>query len=205
MTDALKPCPFCGSADLYATSNGHESHSVGCNFCGTEGPAAPTDSTARDVWNDRAALAQPAASVELAQPEGEDWALLLATQESLREHMAEIHRLRAEVAVLRDANDRWRKLRPTVSGEPVAYWISKAEQFSIAKQGERPFAKAWQPLYAAPQPAQARVPLTDVELTQIELRLRIYCDYDKYDLSLHDFARAIEAAHGIKENNSGQS
>ena len=41
--------------------------------------------------------------------------------------------------------------------EPVAYWIPKAEQFCIAKPDGRPFAKAWQPLYAAPQPAK-RVP-----------------------------------------------
>jgi hypothetical protein len=42
-------------------------------------------------------------------------------------------------------------------GEPVAWWIPKAEQFCIAKQdGSRPFAKAWEPLYAAPAPvAQA--------------------------------------------------
>lgn len=50
---------------------------------------------------------------------------------------------------------------------------------------------------AAPPVAPGWVPLTGVELTQIELRLRIYYDYDQYDLSLLDFARAIEAAHGI--------
>lgn len=33
---------------------------------------------------------------------------------------------------------------------PVAWWIPKAEQFCLAKpSGERPFAKAWEPLYAA--------------------------------------------------------
>ena len=44
-----------------------------------------------------------------------------------------------------------------------------------------------------------RKPLSSVELVKIELSLRKYHDYDRYDLSLHDFARAIEAAHGIKE------
>ncbi len=42
---------------------------------------------------------------------------------------------------------------PVAQGEPVAWWIPKAEQFCIAKQdGSRPFAKAWEPLYAAPAP-----------------------------------------------------
>ena len=40
--------------------------------------------------------------------------------------------------------------------EPVAWWIPKAEQFCLAdKSGDRPFAKAWEPLYAAPPTAQA--------------------------------------------------
>ena len=43
--------------------------------------------------------------------------------------------------------------QPAASGEPVAYWIPKAEQFCIAEPGERPFASAWQPLYANAQPA----------------------------------------------------
>ena len=45
--------------------------------------------------------------------------------------------------------------------EPVAWWIPKAEQFCIAKRGERPFAKAWEPLYTAP-PQQAE-PVEPVE------------------------------------------
>ena len=33
--------------------------------------------------------------------------------------------------------------------KPAAWWIPKAEQFCLAKQdGARPFAKAWEPLYA---------------------------------------------------------
>ncbi len=43
--------------------------------------------------------------------------------------------------------------------KPVAWWIPKAEQFALAKKdGSRPFAKAWEPLYAAPQ--QQRKPLS---------------------------------------------
>jgi hypothetical protein len=37
-------------------------------------------------------------------------------------------------------------------GEPVAWWIKDAEQFSIPdKPGYRPFAKAWKPLYQLPE------------------------------------------------------
>jgi hypothetical protein len=40
--------------------------------------------------------------------------------------------------------------------KPVAWWIPKAEQFCLqAKDGSRPFAKAWEPLYATPQPQPA--------------------------------------------------
>ena len=53
---------------------------------------------------------------------------------------------------------------PAVSGKPVAWWIPKAEQFCLAdKSGDRPFAKAWEPLYATTQPTQAQagaVPMT---------------------------------------------
>ena len=52
------------------------------------------------------------------------------------------------------------------------------------------------PLYTAPTP---RKPLTPEQLTKIELGLRVYADNDRYDLSLHDFARAIERKHGIGE------
>lgn len=41
-----------------------------------------------------------------------------------------------------------------VQAEPAAYWIPATEQFSIAKPGEKPFAKAWQPLYAHPAATQ---------------------------------------------------
>ena len=153
MTDALKPCPFCGSTDLYATSNGHESHSVGCNFCGIEGPAAPTDSTARDVWNDRAALAQP--SVEPVA------------------HVSE-----CEACFTPDAC----QLRGTCDHYA-------AEKLRIA---------------AAPHPAPARVPLTDEQIMDIvdKERARVLMNEARV---AYRVARAIEAAHGIKENNSGQS
>lgn len=40
--------------------------------------------------------------------------------------------------------------KPKAAVEPVAYWIPKAEQFCFASPTGRPFAKAWEPLYAMP-------------------------------------------------------
>ena len=52
------------------------------------------------------------------------------------------------------------------------------------------------PLYTSPPQRQ---PLTDGEIKQIELGLRQYNSRDTYDLSLNEFARAIEAK--LKEKN----
>lgn len=60
---------------------------------------------------------------------------------------AENAALKAELAAMREQ-------------KPVAYWVPKAEQFCFASPTGRPFAKAWEPLYAAsgasPHPSQAR-------------------------------------------------
>lgn len=50
---------------------------------------------------------------------------------------AEVAQLKAELAAMREQR-------------PVAYWIPKAEQFCFASPTGRPFAKAWEPLYAVP-------------------------------------------------------
>lgn len=71
----------------------------------------------------RAALAEPDA----------DWSLLKATQESLREHMAEIQRLRTALAEQQDA-------------EPVA-WMFVDDTGMRFVSVERPH-KDFQPLYA---------------------------------------------------------
>jgi hypothetical protein len=48
--------------------------------------------------------------------------------------------------------------------EPVAWWVPKAEQFCLQNpSGERPFAKAWEPLYTTPQ-QRTWVGLTDQEI-----------------------------------------
>ena len=54
---------------------------------------------------------------------------------------------------------------------------------------------AWHDGYASAK--AERKPLTDAEIGSIEMRLRKYIDGDRYDLSLSEFARAIERAHGI--------
>lgn len=51
---------------------------------------------------------------------------------------------------------------PVQKAEAVAYWIPKAEQFCIADKSGRPFARAWEPLYAAPQPERAGVVPKDI-------------------------------------------
>jgi len=80
-------------------------------------------------------------------------------------------------------------------GEPVAWWIPKAEQFCLqSPSGKRPFAKAWEPLYTTPQ---QRKPLTDEQIESIADEYLV--DYRIPAGCAWNFARDIEAAHGIKE------
>ena len=79
----------------------------------------------------------------------------------------------------------------TEKQEPVAWWVPKAEQFCLQNpSGERPFAKAWEPLYTTPQ---QRKPLTDEQIKRIWESLP-FCNG-----AWETFAREIEAVHGIKE------
>ena len=57
--------------------------------------------------------------------------------------------------------------------KPVAYWIPKTEQFCIAKDGDRPFAKAWEPLYSHPSAHNAPAFIYNAQSGQDEIsRLR---------------------------------
>ena len=48
---------------------------------------------------------------------------------------------------------RWHQPAIVQPAAQVAWWIQKAEQFCLAKKdGSRPFAKAWEPLYAKTVP-----------------------------------------------------
>ena len=107
------------------------------------------------------------------------------------------------VAAMQAAIDKWGQ--PAQAAEPVAWWIPKAEQFCIAdKSGDRPFAKAWEPLYTTPQPTQtqpvAREPLTPERVKEIVLG----AGYDQCGIPDTERAAFInglrhgEQAHGIK-------
>ena len=65
MTEALKPCPFCGHpayADpatwrVFGQRTGHE-YAVACSFCEATAPADDNKNLAVIAWNRRAALAE---------------------------------------------------------------------------------------------------------------------------------------------------
>jgi len=58
----------------------------------------------------------------------------------------------------------------TTCDKPVAWWVPKAEQFCLQDpSGERPFAKAWEPLYTTPQQRTWERPW--VSLTDDEMKL----------------------------------
>lgn len=98
-----------------------------------------------------------------------DWSLLEATQESLRGHMAEIHRLRAALATpaasgapvawMYDCGGGGTPLytaqpapAPAASGEPVA-WIyqnsNTDREYLVWQKGTG--GRNWRPLYTAPE------------------------------------------------------
>jgi hypothetical protein len=86
--------------------------------------------------------------------------------------------------------------RKPLTDEPVAWWIPKAEQFCLQNpSGERPFAKAWEPLYATP-PQRTWVGLTDEE------RGQVYADwrFNGGNSSNLELCRAIE--NKLKELNT---
>ena len=86
---------------------------------------------------------------------------------------------------------------PAQAAEPVAWWIPKAEQFCIAgKSGDRPFAKAWEPLYTAPQPV-AREPPTPEQIQDLLL-----CG-DPTDEEMRLIRIGWDAARGIKGGQHG--
>jgi hypothetical protein len=81
--------------------------------------------------------------------------------------------------------------------EPVAWWIPKAEQFCLqSPSGKRPFAKAWEPLYATPPAAQR-------QWVGLEAEDRLCAKY------MQDAPDGIEAVIDyieakLKEKNGGQ-
>jgi Lar family restriction alleviation protein len=55
MTPELKPCPFCGSDDVYVHCPGDYGH-VACKECDADGPYVMADNlqVIIDAWNTRA-------------------------------------------------------------------------------------------------------------------------------------------------------
>jgi hypothetical protein len=142
-----------------------------------------------------------------AQPavqEGRDWSLLEATQESLREHMAEIKRLKAE--------------QPAPVQEPFGwYYMEHGEIRDVEWTRQKPtYEGNWKPLYTtppAPQPVPVKTysggkpwpvaPKPWVNLTDEEI-LKVYDAVESAkDLPWFlRFARAIETK--LKEKNHDQ-
>ena len=148
----------------------------------------------------RAALAQP-------DPFNPDWDRVKALEESLREHMAEIQRLKAlaqpeQLIVGGGDLPTLTKWTPMSEGqlpkedeqEPVAHRIFDGEGGYVFVDGDPSefevgwsarYRRKYEPLYTAPP---QRKPLTDEQIAKIDW---------KDGETLHDFARAIEKAHGI--------
>lgn len=88
--------------------------------------------------------------------------------------------------------------------KPAAWWYPKGEQFAFAKEdGSRPFAKVWEPLYAAPVAAQASKPLSDAEIFDLAEPFGSFEFGDAQGNKRLDFARSAITAfcqkNGIKE------
>jgi len=85
--------------------------------------------------------------------------------------------------------------------EPVAWMVYTQDGKSVCVTDNPADFIEWRsfPLYTHPPRREWRG-LTNLEFVQIELKLRKYHDYDRYDLSLNEFGRAIEAA--LKERNA---
>ncbi len=163
-----------------------------------------------------------------------DWSLLEATQKSLREHMAEIRTLRAALAqqpAQPPAVDMQMPLMPQheplddntadafrmgQTGSPSTDAERRRFQAWMAghcwacapwngtgytQQTTRVLWAAWRDCAALQQSAQARQPLTD---EQIDTEIAVHVDPVATYRKLQNFARAIEAAHGITPADKSQ-
>lgn len=76
MTDALKPCPFCGGDNLYNAhpANAADCGVIACRTCGAEGPDAGPPREHIAAWNRRADLpVSVARELTVERVEMEDW------------------------------------------------------------------------------------------------------------------------------------
>lgn len=74
--------------------------------------------------------------------------------------------------------------------KPVAYWIPKAEQFCLPDlNGQRPFAKAWEPLFTRPAVTGERAEL----IAAIKHELAEFAHNKALETLLHDSVDMLEA------------
>lgn len=127
------------------------------------------------------------------EQEQEDWSRVDALEASLREHMSEIHRLRATLE------------REQAEPEPVAWMCPDDPERETAfnwKAGHcENCGKQRIPLYTAPP---QRKPLTEEEIYTCfhaarNAKLGAAQDNSKHRLSVVEIARAVELSHGIGE------
>ena len=128
------------------------------------------------------APAQPADN-----PYGYDWSMLEAAQESLREHMARIKELEAQLAQPAQKHVAVVEFEPVIQGHEV--WFPARCIASEIPTGTK--------LYTTP-PQRTWVGLTEEEIDVIEAAT---WDEDHKSWGIHDFAKAIEAK--LKERNHG--
>ena len=124
--------------------------------------------------------AMDALKTALAESE-RDWSLLEATQESLRDHMEEIHRLRGEMAA------------PVQ--EPVA-WLRLRDGKLWHNDGGN-FGDDWMPLYTAPpqrKPLTRKGALAIVDAQEAYRKTGLPMFYRD---QAYNMIRAVERAHGI--------
>jgi len=114
VTDALKPCPFCGSDGVEALDM-EGKHYVVCYDCALEGPFHKSRAAVIAAWNTRAALAAPA--VPPQKPLHIE-ALNDAWEDRDRDYVRCFHSFAAGVSVAERAHGILLPAAPTAQQEP---------------------------------------------------------------------------------------
>ena len=114
MTEALKPCPFCGGDDLEVTDMDGD-HYVLCHGCALEAPFHDSRAAVIAAWNTRAALAAPA--VPPQKPLHIE-ALNDAWEDRDRDYVRCFHSFAAGVSVAERAHGILLPAAPTAQQEP---------------------------------------------------------------------------------------
>ncbi len=142
-----------------------------------------TDQT-RPIWKTEQAIVTLTKAIAEQQ---RDWSLLEATQDSLREHMAEVKRLKAlleQSAPAQELTD-WERVAKVQDAKLRAMCNDPGAFEKLCELMDR-----YETLRPTPPAAQPAVPLTD---GQIHTLWRNHPNRT----NIVDVVRAIEAAHGI--------